>query len=379
MKTLDTRDRATFMHTIWATMLVALAAAPSLAASYSVLDLQTLPGTDRSSATALNDLGQVVGACTLELGSGTLYAFRTAPNSAINPITDGIGQPTGSIAYAINNNGQVAGSYFNSGYNRGFRTAPNAPIVPATDDLGDFGGPVTIAYGLNASGQTTGYSTTGTAFRSFRTDANSPISPTDNLDSLGVSHIAGINDLGQVIGYYGLAAFRTGPNQPINLATNALGSLGGGGTQPFAINNSGQVVGSSFPSVGLYHAFRTAANASINPLTDDLGTLGGGSSGAWGINAAGEVVGSALTTAGEAHAFIYDATGMHDLNELIPDGSGWTLVTATAINNVGQIAGEGLISGHRHAFLLTNIPEPGTLLLLMSAAVGLTLRRGRAA
>jgi len=35
---------------------------------------------------------------------------------------------------------------------------------------------------------------------------------------------------------------------------------------------------------------------------------------------------------------------MNDLNDLIPAGSGWELVTAFGINDAGQIAGTGVIN-----------------------------------
>jgi probable HAF family extracellular repeat protein len=53
-------------------------------------------------------------------------------------------------------------------------------------------------------------------------------------------------------------------------------------------------------------------------------------------------------------AFIWSqATGMLDLNGLIPANSGWNLTWAFAINDSGQIVGQGLINGESHAFLLT--------------------------
>ena len=43
---------------------------------------------------------------------------------------------------------------------------------------------------------------------------------------------------------------------------------------------------------------------------------------------------------------------MYDLNNLIPANSGWTLVNASAINDLGQIVGNGLVNGAGHAFRL---------------------------
>jgi len=41
------------------------------------------------------------------------------------------------------------------------------------------------------------------------------------------------------------------------------------------------------------------------------------------------------------------------LNLLIPADSGWVLINANSINNVGQITGYGTKGGHNHAFVLT--------------------------
>jgi probable HAF family extracellular repeat protein len=84
----------------------------------------------------------------------------------------------------------------------------------------------------------------------------------------------------------------------------------------------------------------------------DLGTLGGNTSVAYGINDSGHVVGYSLTAGYASRAFLYDADGMTDLNTLIPPGSGWTLLQAADINELGQIVGHGMIGGQKHACLL---------------------------
>jgi hypothetical protein len=67
------------------------------------------------------------------------------------------------------------------------------------------------------------------------------------------------------------------------------------------------------------------------------------------------------------HAFLYSGGVMTDLNTLIDPTSGWVLQTAQAINDSGQITGYGIIGGQTHAFLLTPIPEPSSVVL---AALG---------
>ena len=83
------------------------------------------------------------------------------------------------------------------------------------------------------------------------------------------------------------------------------------------------------------------------------------------------MVGDALPAgSGDEHAFLYNNGTMTDLNSLIP--SGWILEVANAINDNGQIVGQGINSqGQSDAFLLTPVPEPGTLALLAIGAVSL--------
>ena len=75
---------------------------------------------------------------------------------------------------------------------------------------------------------------------------------------------------------------------------------------------------------------------------------------------------------------------MVDLNDLIDSASGWTLASATAINDSGWIVGNGTNSlGQSHAFLLTPIPEPSTAALATSGLAAALLavwrrrKRGR--
>jgi probable HAF family extracellular repeat protein/T5SS/PEP-CTERM-associated repeat protein len=85
----------------------------------------------------------------------------------------------------------------------------------------------------------------------------------------------------------------------------------------------------------------------------DLGSLGGDWSHALDINDTGQVVGNARNSISQNRAFLWENGQMKDLNNLIPAGSGWALVSAEAINQSGQIVGFGVINGQTHAFLLT--------------------------
>jgi probable HAF family extracellular repeat protein len=213
--------------------------------------------------------------------------------------------------------------------------------------------------------------------------------PGTDLGTLGgaVSSGGSINASGQVVGYSRLAgdvvqhAFRTTATGKVSDPGTDLGTLGGDNSGAGSINASGQVTGSSeiTPGSSTHHAFRTTATGKVSDPGTDLGTLGGTNSGGGGINSFGVLVGSSEIQVGSLteHAFIYD-TQMRDLNNLIPSNSGWVLNAADAINDAGWITGYGTIGGNAHAFLLTPVPEPGSLALLgLPAAVWAVGRRLR--
>lgn len=373
-----------------ATLLPQTASAATL---YSVLDLGNLSGAfNNSYGTGINDLGQVVGTTTAAFGRP--QAFRTAPNSPINPLTDNIDTVVIGLANSsssdINNSGQLVGTYRGRGGQRdiGYRTAPNGPIDNnsfisnrANGGLGNKDSVpfVLSASGINELGQVVGVGIVQSGQPSV-TDyyggvlVNDPNNSTEQVTLLGAgSTPADINDLGQIVGTFESHAFRTAPNSAINSATDDLGTLGGSTSTGVAINNLGQVVGSSTTTSGQIHAFRTAANQAINPETDDLGTLGGNFSQANSINELGQVVGLSSLANGSRSAFLYEGNTMYNLNDLIDTTSNIGLISATGINESGQI----VASNYNRAYLLTPVPEPPTMFGALAFGVGAGFLRKR--
>ena len=275
-------------------------------------DLGTLGGST-SVAKGINDSGQVVGYAYT--AAGAQHGFRTAPNSAINSATDDLltlGGPA-SEAVAINSLGQVAG-YSDSEYYGGswdmhaFRTAPNSPINPATDDLKVVGASwgVHQAFNINDAGQVVGQINSASgALHAFRTAPGSPIAPaTDDLNVFwsGSSIAWGINSVGQVVGRAYTnpndpgsgpgQAFRTAANSPILSATDLLGTLGGVSSTALSINKAGQVVGFADTVAAGVHAFVWEDAQGMTDLNNLIPSCSGWTLiWATAINEAGQIVG----------------------------------------------------------------------------------------
>jgi probable HAF family extracellular repeat protein len=160
-----------------------------------------------------------------------------------------------------------------------------------------------------------------------------------------------INDAGVLTGTYfneadvTLRAFRWSSDS----AAVMLPSLGGATSEGNGINDDGDVVGDSLRVADEIAVLWPAGGGLV-----ELGTFGGPASSARDINNHRQIVGYALDADLHPHAFISQAGGtLVDLNTLLPAGSGWVLLSANAINDAGQIAGEGLFNGEPRAFLLT--------------------------
>jgi len=181
------------------------------------------------------------------------------------------------------------------------------------------------------------------------------------------SYAYAINNYGQIVGYTYNTDGRCHAYLYSGGLVTDLGSLGGSSVAT-GINDKSQVVGSSSirADVNQPHAFLYN-----DGVMKDLGTLGGSNSYGNAINDNGEIVGYSLTQSGSERAFIYNAGAMQDLNSMLPLNSPWMLSEAWAINDLGQVVAWGSDSSNQtHALLLTPIPEPSTLAILLTLAAG---------
>jgi len=320
-----------------------------LSAAYVATDLSALSPEGDFLGTAINDAGQVVGSAS-EADKHT-YAFLYT-NGTMKDL--GSLYPAGtsgaSSAHAINANGDVTGQA--AGPNGAHAFLYKNGVM---QDLGalDFpnGYNTSTGTGVNSSDQVVGNSTAD----------NKPISHAflynnGKMQDLGTpfggtqSQATGINGSGQIIGY-SQAPDRQHGFVYANGTFTDLGQLASaqGDVEPLAINNVGQVVGTSAAHAFLYSGGKMT----------DLGFLSGFNiSRAEAVNSAGDVVGTSYGGLSYGRAFLYSSGTLQDLNDLVPPITGYTLTDARAINASGQIVCDGVNTAAAgtpvtHTFLLT--------------------------
>jgi probable HAF family extracellular repeat protein len=229
------------------------------------------------------------------------------------------------------------------------------------------------ASAVNDSGQVAGYAENGTADSTCPTGTENfmvdlPVMwtkgkaqplPTIGSDPDGVAF--GINNQGQAVGYSGTC---TTANYPVlweNGVANPLPNFGNPGAIAFAINGHNQIVGQAVNSDGAV----LAALWQNNVVTSLGGLLPGDvSTFATSINNRGQVVGSAFnSTSSWSHGLLWQNGVMTDLNTVFPASSNLYVISASNINESGQIAGmavemAGPYAGNIvHAFLATPVEE----------------------
>ncbi len=335
------------------------------AAGYQLTEIGVLPGCASSSATSLNDAGQVVGHCVDPArpsdSANRAFVFH---NGSMSEIQLPSGQ-MGSVANAINNQGVIVGAY----------TSPPNPsracfLEPSFISL-PMGGYTDSATGINESGIIAGTTGLGganpslTFARAVRTFKNGGFALLNTPIWWNNSEAWAINASNWVAMRVYLITWEgeeiTGPQyfdhrqgRAFLLANGDLmdlgaqedlidlGTLGGDDSSARGLNDLGEVCGWSNRADGSYEAFiyRNSTLSGLGVPEDATDSF------AFGINEKSEVVGFIKSASGNERAVLFKQGEITDLNTLVPLAGagerGFTeLNRAVAINESGQIVGTG--------------------------------------
>ncbi len=341
----------------------------AIGAIYTITDLGN-NGATLAAGNAINSQGFVAGYTQINYPPGSSptlkqQAMTSAPAGVINLL------PTATTeAFGINDSNEVVGEFANaSSPIEAFSYTASTGLT----DLGTLGHGLnaSIAFGVNNAGQIVGFSASLNAGEPFAFLYTPGVGMTrlPAIVSNGLNQANAISNNGEVTGWSDTTG---GPQHAFvyDIGTGKITDIGSpvAGTTSIgeAINDAGQVVGTDGPElVAQNRGFLYTPGLGFT----DLGSLVQPD----GINDTGQVVGISGST-----PFLYSATtGMENLNTLIA-GSGWRLISATAINNSGQITGEGIDpAGQNVAYVLTPVPEPGIVSLLAGGPLLLLRRRQR--
>lgn len=318
--------------------------------NYAVIDLNQFSASNASDALGLNARGQVVGQFLNPQLQQNAYFFDGWAMHDLGTL----GGHT-STALDINDSGEIVGYSLTGGtdsmgwIHQAFRSDGFTML-----SIGSSG---SSAGAVNNAGVAVGQMRTENGALHAALYQGEHMTDLGTLDGLN-SEALGINERGDVVGTADSHVAETGQHAThAFLYRNGtffdLGSLGyecridGRGdldcferSRANDINGPGQIVGYSTTADGFYRAFRITGKS-----MEDLGTLGGLQSWAYAINDSGQVVGTALTENGaDYHAFLYDQGTMYDLNQLVVTPAGHPVIgSARDINNFGQIVGSNVL------------------------------------
>jgi probable HAF family extracellular repeat protein len=332
-----------------------LAAVPSLAQTYTLQDLGTLPGSTVSQGYALNELGQ---AC------GTSGSLATAILFSDGHVFDLGGFVSGDVTVAngINDSTVVVG------YERFAAIATSHALIWSNGKIQDIHSPSlfpsgTEAMAINDSGVVIGEGWLNNySFHIFLYENGQmvDIGPPGSFQA----SVGAINDAGEIIGNYYTSSTDNGYFLYSNGKFTKLAVPAGAAITADAINNAGVIVG----AISFNNGAPSHAAIYTNGVWTDLGAFPGATAGtaATGINTAGQIIAVAGYRVTSYHPFIPAKTiacivrngGVVNLNTLIPTNSGFNLSRAIAINDAGQIlcntkTQNGVMVSNQHAVLLT--------------------------
>jgi probable HAF family extracellular repeat protein len=358
--------RAIFFKRIWFLHLVlALMAGRAWSQEYTVTDLGTLGGGN-STATGVNNLGQVSGYADTNYLTYENDEVNQEPFLYSNGTMNSLNAPDGVLynyGLALNDAGTVVGLYYSGNANawNGFQTSQGTwtDLAPTSQSYALAINESGVAAGANGSGPGPFLVTVVPGAGLYGIPTGVTFSNGEMTDIPAGNFLtvlpSGINNAGQISGecvnddysYFGCLV--TGNEQQLLQVLHGYGSAA-----PFAIDAAGNMCGTSYK--GAYNsATATTATYWAGSVATNLGTpVNTDDSSCAALNDYGTGVGAANVKGGGQVGTIYDpVNGARNLNSLVTHifrrGAAFSIQNAVGISDRGYIAANCFFEQYQYA------------------------------
>lgn len=319
---------------------VVLAAHSSNAQGYDLTIIGTL-GYENSRCTFISDSGEVLGATWTEPhGLPPLYHGFVYRDNKMTPLQPMPGLTT-SYPTEINASGVIVGSGTGGYEGPAYPAMWNSELNPSPPGGWPRSfGPLGYANDINDAGQVIlniGYG----QYRAFLWQNGRATELVPNLVRVSAGDI---NELGQIVGYWG---YHGSSSRAFLWQEGIMTVLPGTSSWAVAsgINNRGTICGQNDQSAVLWKGEAISYLPEMRSYRYST---------AYAINEQEQVLGTVYTGNGDSESVLWENGRIIRLNGLITMGAPFISVSATSINNLGQICGYGqLADGTRRGFILT--------------------------
>jgi uncharacterized membrane protein len=329
--------------TLWRGLCATALVAASTHAAAVTYNITTLPGTTATQTAqvfGINNSGQIAGLFASNAATGNQQAFIYSAG-AFTPLSGPAGA-LGASAFAISDAGLVVGSFYNT-----------REVDPAT--------------GESVKGPDQGFIFNGTSYLSL----NAPGAVTTQLRAVSPN--------GRYVSGYSTDSAGAAKGFVFDRNTSTFTNVGGPNslfTIAQGVNDAGVVVGSDqlSPAAGLQRRVGFTYNLATSTRTD-YSFAGYSRTSFRGIDASGRLAGWLNGT---------DAAGMPTTVGFVGTPSSFEVFTVPgaattfvqSINNAGVLVGSYAdAAGLSYAFVATPVPEPQTVVLMLTGLAGLVWRR----